>query len=491
MSLAATSSTERFTDRRAAGRALGERLSSLALEDPVVLGLARGGVPVAYEIAQRLDAGLDVLVVRKIGAPGNPEFGIGAIAEGGVRVLDHNTVRALLVSTEELEAAIARATAEVEARVQRYRGGRPPLDVAGRTAIVVDDGLATGGTARAALRAVRARGPSRLVLAVPVGAPETVLTLREEADLVVCLLQPELLLAVGLWFEHFEPTSDAEIAALLDGDPADPPARPRLSSREVRIPAEEIAGDLILPDDARGLIVFAHGSGSSRFSPRNRQVARALNERGLATLLLDLLRPAEERDRSNVFDIALLSQRLVAATRWARGQPDLARLPIGYFGASTGAAAALSAAARLGEEVAAVVSRGGRPDLAVDALAEVRAPVLLIVGGRDELVLELNREAQRRLNAPSELAIVTGATHLFEEPGALEEVSRLAGAWFERNLKQPASVRHDRGQRVASTAAAQSVLREELAALILTQRGTFATPVWLNAGLTKHPLTSA
>jgi putative phosphoribosyl transferase len=434
MRVPATSSTERFTDRRAAGRSLGERLSLLALDNPVVLGLARGGVPVAYEVAQRLDAELDVLVVRKVGAPGNPELGIGAIAEGGVRVLDRDAVRALLVSTEELEAAIACAAAEVEARVRRYRGGRLPLDVAGRAAIVVDDGLATGGTARAALRAVRARGPSKLVLAVPVGAPETVHTLRDEADLVVCPLQPELLLAVGLWYEHFEPTSDAEIAALLDGAPADPPARPVDRSREVRIPADEIVGDLVVPEDARGLIVFAHGSGSSRFSPRNRQVARALNERGLATLLLDLLRPEEERDRSNVFDIALLSQRLVAATRWARAERRLAALPIGYFGASTGAAAALSAAAELGGQVAAIVSRGGRPDLAADRLAEVRAPVLLIVGGRDELVLELNRDAQRRLNAPSELGIVTGATHLFEEPGALEEVSRMAGAWFERNL---------------------------------------------------------
>jgi len=197
----------------------------------------------------------------------------------------------------------------------------------------------------------------------------------------------------------------------------------------------EIGGDLVVPDPAHGLVMFAHGSGSSRHSPRNRQVARALNERRLATLLLDLLTVDEELDRANVFDIALLAERLVAATRWAQHEPAVASLPVGYFGASTGAGAALCAAAELGDEVGAVVSRGGRPDLAAGRLAEVRAPVLLIVGGDDEIVLELNREAQRLLRAPSELAVVPGATHLFEEPGALEQVSRLAGDWFEQHLR--------------------------------------------------------
>ena len=373
-------------------------------------------------------------MVRKIGAPGNPEYGIGAIAEGNVRVLSAEAVRHLLISPEELEAAIARERAEVDARVRRYRGGRAPVEVKGRTAIVVDDGLATGGTARAALRAVRARGPRRLVLAVPVGAPETVVALREEADEVICLLEPELMWAVGLWYEHFEPTSDAEIAKLLDGDPVDPPAPTTLEAREVRIPVAEIIGDLVLPKPTRGLVVFAHGSGSSRFSPRNRQVARALNERGLATLLLDLLKLEEEHDRGNVFDISLLSERLVAATRWVRDQPELAELGVAYFGASTGAGAALWAAAELGTEIGAVVSRGGRPDLAAGRLTQVRAPVLLIVGGHDEVVIELNREARSLLQTVSELAIVPGATHLFEEPGALQEVSRLAGEWFERHL---------------------------------------------------------
>jgi putative phosphoribosyl transferase len=428
----------RYADRRAAGRELGERLSSLATENPVVLGLARGGMPVAFEVARALRAPLDVLVVRKIGSPGNPELGIGAIAEGDVRVLNQELVRELLVSAEELETAIARARGEVEARVKRYRGGRPPVAVKGRTAIVVDDGLATGGTARAALRAVRAREPRRLILAVPVGAPEAVRSLREEADGVVCLLEPELMWAVGLWYEHFDQTADAEIAKLLAGDADDPPPRPLLSASEVRVPAGgglELLGDLVVPESPGGLVVFAHGSGSSRHSPRNRLVARALNERRLATLLLDLLTVDEELDRANVFDISLLAKRLVAATRWARQEPPVASLPVGYFGASTGAGAALYAAAELGEEIGAVVSRGGRPDLAAGRLPQVRAPALLIVGGDDQVVLALNRDAQELLQAPSELAVVPGATHLFEEPGALEEVSRLAGDWFERHLR--------------------------------------------------------
>jgi putative phosphoribosyl transferase len=202
--------------------------------------------------------------------------------------------------------------------------------------------------------------------------------------------------------------------------------------------AVSLSGDLSIPDGAHGMILFAHGSGSSRISPRNRQVAGALNEAGLATLLFDLLTPEEELDRANVFDIPLLASRLRAATDWWMDRREAADLPLGYFGASTGAAAALWAAADLGRAVGAMVSRGGRPDLAGPRLPEVTAPTLLIVGGRDREVLELNEEARKLLVCPSELAVIPGATHLFEEPGALEEVARLATRWFMDQLGRSA-----------------------------------------------------
>ncbi|HXG43935.1 MAG TPA: hypothetical protein VNJ71_04165 [Gemmatimonadales bacterium] len=200
------------------------------------------------------------------------------------------------------------------------------------------------------------------------------------------------------------------------------------------IPADTVTlpGDLVVPERASGLVLFAHGSGSSRRSPRNRAVAQVLQAAGIGTLLFDLLTEREAEDRRNVFDILLLAERLLAATDWARAAPELERLPLGYFGASTGAAAALAAEARGSGPIAAVVSRGGRPDLAAEWLGRVRAPTLLIVGELDEPVLSLNRRAYDRLTCPKDLVVVPGATHLFEEPGTLEQVAELATAWFRR-----------------------------------------------------------
>lgn len=211
-------------------------------------------------------------------------------------------------------------------------------------------------------------------------------------------------------------------------------AASRSAFEPVAIPPVDLAGDLLTPPQPKGLVIFAHGSGSSRFSPRNREAAEALVAAGMGVLLFDLLTEGEARDRAKVFDIDLLAQRLVQAIDWAGGRSDLRVLPIGLFGASTGAAAALRAAAERPDVVAAVVSRGGRPDLAGTALARVRAPTLLIVGGDDEPVLTWNREAARRFAGPVETAVVPGATHLFEEPGALQAAIRLAVAWFSRRL---------------------------------------------------------
>ena len=427
-----------FRNRHEAGRLLGEHLAPLRQEQPVVLALPRGGVPVAAEVARALGAPLDVIVVRKLGVPFQPEVGFGAIGEGGVRLFDADLIRRAGITEREVAEVEARERAELDRRVRRYRGDRPPLPIAGRTVVIVDDGLATGGSARAAVQVARAQGARRIVLAVPVAPPETVVQLQDEADQVVSLVTPPRFVAVGLWYDDFEQTSDDEVAALLrDGGGVEcPDAAGRATEREVviRLDGAALQGHLDVPAGAEGIVLFAHGSGSSRHSPRNQAMARAFHTAGLATLLFDLLAPEESGDRRNVFDIELLGSRLLAATEWVRAQPDSTALGRGYFGASTGGGAALWAAGAPGNDVRAVVSRGGRPDLAGPRLAVVRCPTLLIVGGADREVLDLNRLAASELRCRHRLAVVPGATHLFEEPGALESVAQLAIEWFGQHL---------------------------------------------------------
>ncbi|MER7918988.1 MULTISPECIES: phosphoribosyltransferase family protein [unclassified Streptomyces] len=423
----------RFADRLEAGRGLGTRLLRLRGPDVVVLGLPRGGVPVAAEVAEALDAPLDVCLVRKLGVPYQPELAMGAIGEDGVRVLNDDVLRGTGVPDDELARVEERERRVLAERAARYRGECPAIPLAGRTALVVDDGVATGSTARVACRVARARGAARVVLAVPVAPRDFTRRLGGDADDVVCLLTPWDFAAVGQFYDDFTQTEDAEVTACLRR------ARRRrtragATEREVSVPAWDVrlGGSLTVPEGATGVVAFAHGSNSGRHSPRNRHVAEGLHRAGLGTLLFDLLTDTEASDRDNVFDIPLLAGRLLAATHWLRAEPSARGLALGYFGASTGAAAALWAAVE--GRPAAVVSRGGRPDLAGPRLPEVTAPTLLIVGGADPLVLDLNRDARSRLRCKNRLETVPGATHLFEEPGTLERVTELARDWFTDHL---------------------------------------------------------
>lgn len=434
-----------FTDRRDAGRQLAACLAHYR-NDPrvVVVGLPRGGVPVAREVASALGAPLDVIVVRKLGVPFQPELAMGAIGEHGARYVDAALVQRAGVTDAQFAEVERREREELEWRSHRFRAGRAAVDLAGRVVIVVDDGVATGSTARAACHVARVSGAERVVLAVPVAPSDWADRLHDAADEYVAAETHWRFGSVGLFYGDFSQTADAEVIECLEtmrrrvapseGASLPPPAAARNLDVTVDADGVELEGHLRVPEHAIGLVVFAHGSGSSRHSSRNRFVAKELNDVHIATLLFDLLTVEEESSHDNVFDVALLGDRLAATLSWIRQDPALAPLPVGLFGASTGAAAALWAAATPDAEVAAIVSRGGRPDLAGLRLAEVGAPTLFIVGAQDTRVLELNREALEHLGGHGRIVQVPGATHLFEEPGALAVVAELARDFFAVHL---------------------------------------------------------
>lgn len=406
-----------YQDRAHAGRELARALKDHT--DAVVLGLARGGVPVAAEVARVLDAPLDVLMVRKLGAPWNPEFGFGAVGEGGVVSVDDDVRHRIGVDDDTVRKLISEARAEIDRRIARYWPQRSLVPVEGRTVIVVDDGLATGATAIAAIEVLRALGAARIIVAIPVASRDAIARVGRVADEVICLETPAWFEAVGSHYVDFGQITDEEVITLLHS----------------RFP---LPGELVMPPGARMIVAFAHGSGSSRMSPRNREVATHLNSHGLGTFLFDLLTEDEAEDRTNVFDIGLLATRVTWAIDWLRH--EYSHLAIGLFGASTGAAAALVAASERPADVAAVVSRGGRPDLAGDSLGAVIAPTLLIVGGRDYEVIGLNSDAARQITCEHRMEVVPGATHLFEEPGTLDKVAELAAGWFRTHVPEPAVV---------------------------------------------------
>jgi putative phosphoribosyl transferase len=426
-----------FKDRADAGRVLARLLHAYAdRDDVVVLALPRGGVPVGYEISRALNVPLDIFVVRKLGVPGHEELAMGAVATGGTLYLNHDVIAALGIDLITIEKVSAIEEEEIRRRERAYRGDRPPLRVEGKTVILVDDGLATGSTMRAAIAALHQQDPARIVVAVPAGSLEVCKDVGQEADEAICATMPESFHAVSQWYAEFRQTTDEEVRDLLSRSSD-------AASVSIGVNGDAIKGDLTRVAHAKGIVIFSHGSGSSRQSPRNRFVAGVLNQHGFATLLVDLLTVEEEvRDNQTLehrFDIDLLAGRLVAATDWVMNHAVLSMLPVGYFGASTGAAAALVAAAERREVVQAIVSRGGRPDLAGDALKKIDAPTLLIVGELDQAVVRLNGEAMEMMPGETRIEVIPGATHLFEERGALGQVAALASEWFVRKLVRKAA----------------------------------------------------
>jgi putative phosphoribosyl transferase len=467
-----------FRNREDAGTRLAAQLGAYANQKNVlVLGIPRGGVPVAFEVARALNAPLDVCLARKLGVPDQEELAFGAIAAGGVRYLNQSIIDAAGISTEEIERITKEAARKLQDREVLFRSGKPPLLLEGRTVILIDDGIATGASMHASVLALRQMHPAKLVIAVPVAPIDTCGWLRPYVDELVCLDNPLDFYAVGQFYEYFPQVADEEVLDVLrraaslpvQGVPSESTDSPRNKDeagaveeawngrrRDVSIAVDDVhlAGTLVIPQNAQGIVLFVHGSGSSRNSPRNRHVAEVLQDSGLATLLFDLLTAEEDEiDRWSAelrFNIGLLSRRLVQVTQWVRQLARTRDLMIGYFGASTGAAAALIAAAQLRNQIGAVVSRGGRPDLARDALSSVSTPTLLLVGSLDEDVLELNRQALAKLaSLEKELRVIPGATHLFEEPGTLDLVAKAAADWFTSHLIQKPNQQAARADTVA------------------------------------------
>jgi predicted phosphoribosyltransferase/alpha-beta hydrolase superfamily lysophospholipase len=416
----------RFKNRQDAGRALADALRTKGYTDPVVLGIPRGGVPVAAEVATALGGTLSVVVARKLRAPGQPELAIGAVTADGSAWINEEIADAAGTDSRYLEREQAAQVAEARHREELFDGHRRP-PVEGRVVIIVDDGLATGATAIAAARSMRAGGAARVILAVPVAPPGSVRRLQAEVDEVVCPRQEEDFWAIGEFYDDFRQVDDREVKAILDRW-----AAASTETREARARRDgiELAARLRLPGGNAPYVTFVHGLGSSKDSPRNVVIAERLVDEGIATVLFDLNGHGDStRDRSE--SLATYVRDLAAVEAWARTQPGIDASRHAIAGSSMGATIALAAVLEGSAAADALVLRA--PPIGAEDYRGLSTPTLLIVGSRDSLVVDA-REAARVCPAV-ELHVVEGATHLFEEEGTLEEATALTTSWLAEKLR--------------------------------------------------------
>ncbi len=425
MATAATDdkSNDKFKDRTEAALLLANELSHLRGEEPLILAIPRGALPMAKVLATELEGDLDILLVHKIGHPQQPEYAIGSVNETGhVFITDYES--SSFIGEDVLASLAQEEVAKLQSKRNLYTPFRGPVEVKGRTCVIVDDGIATGSTFQAAINTLKEQGAGRIIVAAPVASRQAMELLRKEGVELCILKVPTHFFSVSNHFESFDQVNDSVVTALLNSE-----------QQEVEIYGDgvKLKACLQIPKRAKALIIFAHGSGSGRLSSRNQYVAHELAEQGYATLLADLLTREEAKNRELIFDIDFLADRVLTVINWGHAHNAMRVLPIILFGASTGAGAAIKAAVRSDLEITAIISRGGRVDLADQALDEISAPMLFVVGALDASVLDLNRDAMRQIkHAEVELAIVENASHLFEESGALEKVSDLAISWLAK-----------------------------------------------------------
>jgi len=418
-----------FRDRVDAGQKLAAVLKQKNYANPIVLGIPRGGVPVAAEIARALDSPLSVVVARKLGAPGNPELAIGATTATGVAYVNTAVVIAVGADQPYIDAEKERQVKEARRREELF-DARRRATVKERTVIVVDDGVATGATAIAAVRAMKAEGASKVVLAVPVGPPEMIDLLSREADEVVCLDADPGFWAVGQYYDDFSQVSDDDVRALLDTFPAERAPDP---SRRVRIRRQDVqlVGILTTPAGVGPfpLVIFVHGLGSGKDSPRNLTIASHIVDSGIATLLFDLNGHGESSTDANDGVQSYVADT-EAAFAWAAAQPEVQKAAIGIAGSSLGATVAALALAQGRVKPKTLVLRA--PPMEPEDFRSVRVPSLVLIGSHDPLRagVEWGVIACPQLT----LSVVEGASHLFEEPGTLEEALHRTVDWFTAKL---------------------------------------------------------
>ena len=420
-----------FRDRKDAGEQLAAVLKQKGYVDAVVLGIPRGGLPVATEVARAVGGILAVVVARKLGAPGNPELAIGATTASGITYINEGVARAVGASQAYIDAEKLRQVLEAQRREELFDGHRRP-GLKDRTVIVVDDGVATGATAIAAIRATKAEGAKRVVIAVPVGPPEMIDLLGKEADEVVCLESDPGFWAVGQYYDNFDQVSDQDVRALLNAYAAPPPAP---DSTHVTIKRNQInlAGILTTPAGAGPfpLVIFVHGLGSGKDSPRNVTIAAHIVDSGIATLLFDLSGHGESLPDPHDGLGAYVAD-LQAAFAWATVAPQVKNDAIGIAGSSLGATIAVKALIEGHVKPRTMVLRA--PPVEPEDFRRIDVPSLVLIGSLDPLRSDVEWGATPCPQLT--LSVVQGASHLFEEPGTLEQALRLTVGWFVQHLLQ-------------------------------------------------------